>query len=257
MELVEFYRMRRALLWYAGILVAIVILNVALGNHTKVSVDGQTASLRGVTFPLLLGGPIAMFCAAILSTVAALALNRENSTLEIAWTKPIARGTIALRYILIDVAAIVIAFVLAWVAIFIILARLGAAFVSSPDLFITIALSLGVALMWYGLLLVLTAGLSSRAALIVGLAWPVAAVLGNIQNVFGGVLGAAIHVLNVVNPFSYISGFSASSDSSGHPTTTTIHSAWAYSNDARTAIVWSFFVIFCALATVIWSRREA
>jgi hypothetical protein len=257
MELVEFYRIRRAMFWYAGILAAIVILNITLGEHTKVAVDGQTQSLRGVTFPLLLGGPIAMFCAATFATVAALALNRENSTLEFAWTKPIARSAIALRYILIDVAAIVLAFALAWAAVFAILARLGAAFASSPDLFVTIALSLGVALMWYGLLLALTAGFSSRASLIVGFAWPVSAILGNVQNAFGGIVGAVVHVLNVVNPFAYISGFSAGTDRTGQPAAVTIHSAWAVSNDARAAIVWTLFVIFCTLATVIWSRREA
>ena len=65
-----------------------------------------------------------MFFGAIYASSAGPSLNRENTTRDLSWTKPVPRTVLALQFILIDVAAIAIVFALAVLAIVAVLLRL-------------------------------------------------------------------------------------------------------------------------------------
>src|ERR1700761_6443917 len=101
MQYVEILRVRRALLWYTGILLALVIValvSVYAGTHAEVHNSGT------VRFGELVGG-----CAFGAGGVAALVvpgLSVESAqTIPIIWTRPASRASIAWRYIAVDAVA--------------------------------------------------------------------------------------------------------------------------------------------------------
>ena len=80
------------------------------------------------------------------------------------WTKPIERGRLALEYVLLDFAAIVITFFSAAVLCVLAVASLGLLTrIAVDDRTIpTLVIGLGAAFMWYGLLQGITAPLRAR-----------------------------------------------------------------------------------------------
>jgi len=115
------------------------------------------------------------------------------------------------------------------------------------------ALGVGVGLMWYALLQMITCTFGPGARSLGGILWPIAFVALGVADV-PGPLGIAARALDVINPLAYMEGFSSTS---AHTTTLHTNSLWQFPVEERALIVWFFTVLFCAIAIAIWPRKEA
>ena len=249
MAYVEFLRVRRSLTWHAGTLVAIMLVALYFGHDTSVNINGQAELLPGMAVSLGLLSPIATFFAAIYASSLGTSLNRENPTRDISWTKPIPRSVIALQYVLIDVAGVAIAFVLTMLAVLVVLARMHFVPAIDASTIPLLVLGLGVSVMWYALIQVLTFWLPAGARSIGGILWPVALVAFGLGKV-PGELGDAARTLDLINPLAYI-GFGGVTISTGE------EALWQLPLEARALCVWLFAAAFCAIAVTLWPRKEA
>jgi hypothetical protein len=248
MAYVEFLRARRSLTWIVGILVALTLLILYFGNTSGIHVDGQSPVFPGMPVPLGKLAVIAMFFGAIYASSAGTSLNQENLTRDLSWTKPIPRTVLALQIVLIDVAAIAIVYVLALFAVIAVLLRMQMVPVFDPSFVPEAALGLGVSVMWYALIQVLTFGFAPGARAIAGILWPVAFVALGLAHV-PGPLGTIARTIDIFNPLSYASGMSQESGRQS--------SIAAIPLEARLICTWMFSVIFCAIAIAFWPKKEA
>jgi len=250
MVYVEFLRVRRTLTWHLGILAAITLLVLYFGHDTAVNVNGHSELFSGMAVPLGELSVIAMVFAAIYASSLGSSLNRENPTRDISWTKPIPRSLIAAQYIVTDIAAIALVFALTMVAVIIGVLRLHFVPVVDATLVPLLALGLGVSVMWYALIQLLTFWSPPGARSAGGILWPVAFVAIALAKV-PGPLGTAARVLDVINPIAYMNG--VISDSTG------VHqqSLWQQPVEERVLIVWLFAAVFCAVVISLWPKKEA
>jgi hypothetical protein len=253
MEIVETYRQRWWLVWWTAGLLVVAIPLASLIARTQVNVNGTTvgpsSALSGIVFPLSGLALVPMFLGMIFATGAGLSLNRESMTRALSWTKPASRTSIALRIFAVDVALIALLYVITW---FVVLGCLAVGGIhAAPDalLGVSIALTLGVAVMWYALIEALTSGFGSGARGIIGGLWPAALFVQLATGEYGATLDAVVHAINFFNPLAYAS----SSSSSGHSGA----SYWQYPIEERALVVWILAVALGALATIIWKQREA
>jgi hypothetical protein len=247
---VEFLRARRSLTWHVGILAALTLMVLYFGHQTTINVNGAPSVMAGMPVPFGALAPIAMFFAAIYASSAGTSLNRENLTRDLSWTKPVSRAVIAVQFILVDLAAIALVYALSLAAVLAVLWRLHLVPVAGPTLVPELSLGLGVALMWYALIQVLTCALGSGARAISGILWPVAFVALGVAKV-PGTLGLIARAVDVINPLAYMTGMTG--DSNGvHQT-----ALWQFPVETRTLIVWVFAALFCAVAVTLWPRKEA
>lgn len=275
MSYAEFLRVRKAFYIYAGIVAAVVLaIIISLhfasvhGSNVQVSVNlddsaGRTktpgAPLHGVTaipLGLLLG--LAGYFAAVFGTFVASSLNRENERAGFVFTKPVSRARLALSYMTVDVLAIVAAYVYALVVFCLLpLASLGllrAIFWDSHALGIAF-LTLGFAFLWYGVLQAITAGYPGRGGKFVGFSWIVFLVLAQLATVtmFGPIFHGIVMLLDLFNPFAYLTGLSSSSKLGGDAVVTSV---FAFSMETRAAMMWCIAVAGCAVAVLAWKRVE-
>jgi hypothetical protein len=244
MVYVEFLRARRSLTWHLAIMAALTLLVLYFGNASTIHVNGIATMFPGMQVPLGALGMVGTFFAAIYASSAGSSLNRENQTRDISWTKPISRTSLALQFVLVDIAAIAIVFVLTMVAVTIVLLRLGMVPAIEQGFATEIAVFFGTSVMWYALIQVLSFWFGSGARSLGGILWPIAFVVLALTNV-PGPLGAIARVINAINPLRYAPGIS---DAKG---------AQAMSLDTRALCVWFFSVLFCAIAVTLWPRKEA
>jgi hypothetical protein len=83
-----------------------------------------------------------------------------------------------------------------------------------------------------------------------GILWPVALLslgLADLHNI----VGTLARAVDVVNPLAYMNGVTFSSHGA------VVQSFWHLPVDEGAVIVWGFSIVFCALAIVLWIRREA
>ena len=239
MEYVEFLRVRRSLIWNAGIMLVVVIGILTLGNDSTININGGTTRIAaGVAIPVGVLATIGAFLAAIYASSIGTSLNRESLTRDISWTKPVSRTVLAIRFIGIDLAGVVIAYAVALVLIYLALAYMHIAVAADAHAPAQLLLGCGVGAMWYGLLQLLTCGFGNGARAMAGILWPIALVCQGLASL-GGTIGQTIRAIDVLNPLTYLSS---------------IANAGA---EAALGIVWLFALVFCALAVVIWPRREA
>jgi hypothetical protein len=255
MEYAEFLRVRGIIKWHLGILAAVLVLGLIFGHDLTVNVNDPGGShlatvASGMHVALAWMAPIGMFFAAIFASSAGSSLNREFGLRDIAWTKPLSRSALALRYVLIDVAAVALLFVLTLAVVAALLWRFGvtpyvdAAFVA-PAL-----LGCGVSVMWYALVQVLSCRIPSQGMAVGGILWPVALLSLGLADLHNSV-GTAARALDVVNPLAYMNGVTLGSHGA------VVESLWQLPPQEGALIVWSFSVAFCALAVALWIRREA
>jgi hypothetical protein len=253
MEYVEFLRVKRSLAWHLGVLGLLTLAAIVFGHHTTITIDGGGGTSRiasGMSVPLMALAPIAMFFAAIYASSAGTSLNREFMVRDIAWTKPVARNVLALRYVAVDVAAVSLVYVLSVLAVLVALLRFGVTPLVDQDSFSYLVFGLGVSVMWYALVQIATCLLPPRGLALAGILWPIALLdIGLCQ--IGGPTGGVAHALAIVNPLAYMSGVAF--DAHG----ATDNSIWQQPADERALAVWFFAVLFCALAVTLWPRREA
>lgn len=250
MAYVEYLRVRRLFGWYILILAALVLLALYFGQISTVEVQGSTKRLAGMAVPLGALVPIGMFFAAIFSSSVGSSLNRENQTRDLSWTKPLSRSLIALQFLVIDIAAVLLLFACAMLGVVLVLMRMQMVPVLGPDFVWYVILGAGVALMWYGLVQALTAWSPPGARSIPGLLWPVCLLLLALAHAPGSI-GAISRAIDVVNPLSYMSGVQFSAQGAAQEVVSTLPL------ELRVPVVCLFALLFCAIAVYVWPRREA
>jgi hypothetical protein len=257
MEYVAILRARRVLTWYGSILFALVALGLALafkdgppnihsgGGSPKLYLE---SILAGAAF-----GPL--FLAAFLSG----GLDAEYKTAAIAWTRPIARLNLAARYLGIDAAALLAAWLITLLAALIPILVLGV------GKYITVGadannglswnytvLAFGCAVMWYGSIVLIAAVLPGHAARIVGASWAYALIVPGLAAIpFPAPLHLIVVALNFLNPLAYLSHHSNDSSvqiSSGPTIPGTI--------SEHALVAWTIGIVAIAIGTQIWARRE-
>jgi hypothetical protein len=194
--------------------------------------------------------PIGMFYAAIFASSAGGSLNREFGLRDIAWTKPLPRAALALRYVLIDVAAVALLFALTMAVVVVLLERIAVTPYVDAAFVTTALLGCGVSVMWYAVVQVLSCRIPPQGLAVGGILWPVALLalgLAGLHNIAGTIA----RVLDVVNPLAYMNGVTFNSH------TAAVQSLWRLPDAEGALIVWGFSIAFCAVAIVLWIRREA
>jgi ABC-type transport system involved in multi-copper enzyme maturation permease subunit len=252
MEIVEFWHVRRVLLFQTAAMAVVVLFAWVMTGHVSVSGDVELPMIRGFGYPLSGVAPVAMTFAAIFGSIVGTLFRRTDETVELLWTRPIGRRAVAWRFIAIDLLGLVASFVLGYVMVAAIAGRAGVLPALDADAGIAFALALGVAAMWYGLTLVLSTLLrGGLARSISGVLWPVAliALALGAKSPPPTVLHAAARWLDVVNPLAYM-------QLSFRWTAGAAQAIWPLAPELRTAIVWLFAAAFCAVATELWMRRE-
>jgi hypothetical protein len=254
MEYVEFLRVRGLAKWPLICLGAGLLLALLFGHSTTVSVNGTDGSriatvASGMSVPLAALAPVAMFFAAIFGSIIGTSLNREYCLRDIAWTKPLPRSAVALRYLLIDAAGIVLMYLLGYAVLAAIMLRISVTPVVDDTFVPQLLLGGGVALMWFALIQLLTCLLPPAGMSISGILWPVALFalgLADVPNVTGTIARA----FDVINPLAYMSGVSSSGGNA------VMTSLWHWPVEERTLVVCGFAVLFCGIAIAVWPRRE-
>jgi hypothetical protein len=252
MELVELIRVRRALTWYGGIGAAVVLVALLFANSPSVIINVGDHRALGVPLSVLLG--IAMLFTASLASWIGLSLNLENATREFAWTRPISRTMLAVRFIAVDLGGLAAGYAFTVLALWALVAGAGhGAVVFDPSVPVALVLSSGVVAMWYALLLLASAPFNGRGGSIAGMLWAASLILISVgQGTRSGPLHTAAQALNVINPFAYLSLMVHIDGSGDGP----FPSVWALDPTLRAAIVWALSAVFCAAAIALWKRRE-
>lgn len=246
MQYVELLRARRVLSWYGGILLVITALCLALAykeGPPEIHVgNGGTAIPFGA---LLAGGAIAaMFLAAFV----AVGLDAEYKTAAITWTRPVTRTAIALRYVAVDLGTLLVAWAFTVLLGLLVIAALGLTkYVTLGDLHPESALrTLGSAVMWYGLVVLVTALLPGRGNAVAGGSWAYALIVPSLTAIpFPPLLHKLTVALVYIDPLVY-SGFSSSGPKALLPE----------SHELTAAIAWGIGIAAIAIGTRLWSTRE-
>ncbi len=245
---VEILRLRRALVWYGGVAVLLLVIS------TLVSMDrGGGNGNDLVSWGILFG--VGGYSAMIFGTVIAPSLNKENDGVEMVWTKPIARERIAVSYVLADLIGIVVAGTIAMAVMIahMMIVHHQFSFAADPRGASIGILALGVAFMWYGLLQVATCWYSGRAGMVVGLSWGVFAILAGLSHVPPGAFHTLVMLLNVINPLAYLTSINITlSNPAGYVET----SVFSFELGTRIVIVWIIAFASMAGAVFAWRRLE-
>jgi hypothetical protein len=251
---VALLRARGTLIWSALVLALLSVVAIVsfLTNHITLDAANQAVRIPDSAFVAT-----ATMVGLVIATISATSLNREFPTLPVVWTKPASRARIALEYFAVDLATIVAAALLAVLACLVsgIPADALRHIVHDPGLGEFVVRSLSVVFMWYAVVQAATAGLPGRGGVIAGLSWPL----------FGGLIAlgfsrlpglhAVALVLNVINPFAWLT---SSTRVEHGAATTTMHSLYSFLPHAVVVVApWLLGALALYLATVLWSRREA
>jgi hypothetical protein len=232
------------------------------GVHVSVAIAGNTThesdtfQLPNGDFRIPLGIILGLagLIAIIYATVICTSLNKENCNGGFAFTKPISRERLALTYFAVDGVAILAAFALQVLVGLVVLACLGLAgkvYVDDSVGWIVL-ITLGVALMWYGLIQALTSSLRIGGGMFIGIAWGTFSVLATLQTVpHLGTIHDVVTVLNFLNPLAYFSSFTTSDDAR-----VTSSNLLGLDGSTRIILPWTIGIAGCALAILGWKRVE-
>ena len=247
MEYVEILRAKRILTWFTGLLVVGLIIEAIsyyAGDHRNLN-DGT------IPFSILTAG--ASVAALIIATFVAPGLSAEASnTTALIWTRPTPRDAIAWRFVAVDVAAILVGYVIMLAAMLIGIAIVGALPEIEWDtahVARAVCLGLGGALMWYAVISVAASRLPGRGPLFAGLAWGVFPVLVALFHAdwFPIWLHDVVYALNFLNPMAWMGGTTPHGNSAVIPL-----DLW------MRALGETVIAIALLVASVrLWSTREA
>lgn len=239
-------RARRALTWYGAILFACLALGLALAfkdGSPRIQMSHDQNPM--IPFQYLLAG--SAIGPLILAAFLAVGLDAEYKTIAITWTRPISRLAIALRYLAVDLGALVATWALTLVAVLIPLfvIGLGQYITFGGPIARSAALVFGAAVMWYGLVVLVTTLLPGRGAAVAGASWGYALFVPVLSAIpFPPLLHKVVLALNYLNPMAYIGGKGES-----HPLIA--------GNDLQHAVAaWLIGLVALAIATQIWTKRE-
>lgn len=252
MHYVELMRARRVLIGYGIALLAIIAVTALsmLAGPGHVHTDFKVGSAPVILSSSIVAGCI--FGALIVATLMIPGLNAEATTTPIIWTRPIARDTIAWRYVAIDLATIVVAFLGTVACVYIVLAIVGVLKYAVFDAKTVTAtlLGLGCIVMWYGLVSAVAARLPGRGGMFAGLSWVVFLVQAALTVApFPWVIHEIIVALNYLNPFAYLG--SVNSGNVHDPLVVDLPAA------GRAAAAWLIGIAAIIASVRLWSTREA
>jgi hypothetical protein len=252
MHYVEMMRARRVLIGYGIALLAIIALTALsmLAGPGHVHTDFKVGSAPMIPSSTIIAGCI--FGALIVTTLMIPGLNAEAATTPIIWTRPTPRDTIAWRYVAIDLATIVVAFLGTIACVYIVLAIIGLLKYAVFDTKTVTAtlLGLGCIVMWYGLVSMAAARLPGRGPMLAGLSWIVFLVQAALTVApFPWVIHEIIIVLNYANPFAYLGGVNSAN----------VHDALVIDLPAagRAVAAWVIGIAAIFASVRLWSTREA
>ncbi|HEV3088187.1 MAG TPA: hypothetical protein VGX96_13270 [Candidatus Elarobacter sp.] len=242
MEYVAILRARRILTWYAIVIVAIGALGLALAlKDGSPKVTNSSIPFIGLVIGSMLG-PV------ILASFFAIGLDDEHRTLAIAWTRPIARLAIAWRYVAVAFVGMLASWIFTLAVALAALAVLGLARYIEPgsQSWTSIPLILGVAVMWYGLVLFVSAVFPGHPARIAGASWAYALIVPALTHVpFPPLLHQVTVALNYLNPLSYL-------QSSSRP-----GGDMVFANGmAGMYVAWAIGIACVVAGTYLWANRE-
>ncbi|GAC1464808.1 MAG: hypothetical protein PVSMB8_17040 [Vulcanimicrobiaceae bacterium] len=248
MEYVEMLRARRVLTWYGGIVFALLAIGLALAfKDGSPQIQMSHDANPRIGWDEIVAG--SAFAPLVIAAFLGVGLDAEYKTTAIAWTRPISRYAIALRYIAIDGAAMIIAWVAALAAAFISIFALGLNkyLIPGSEALTYILLAFGVALMWYGLVVLLSALLPGRGNAVVGLSWAYAFIVPGITQIpFPPLLRSTVGLLNYLDPLAYLGGAINSSH----------HSLIVGTFTEHLIVTWLIGLGTIAIGTRIWATRE-
>jgi hypothetical protein len=273
MTYVEYLRVRHALVVYAAIVAAIAFITLIItlfgGGNVEVDTHGSGAAAShvmthttvraavsedfrrsGHTIPISALLVLAGYAAVVMASIFGMFLSRERLHVPVSWTKPVSREWFALAYLGVDVAAVVVAFLVFFAGELVVTWGVGVAPFLRSDVYVGAALLLmsGMALAYYGIVRAICAAFPSQAGAIAGGSWGVffalmllaAAPLPRIAH-------AVIIALNFLNPLAYLSHVDESHSGGILPVT----------GDAGAALVWLLAIVAMALSVVLYRRPEA
>lgn len=250
MEYVQILRSQRVLLWYAGILLSLLLLvvfSIYAGSHGEL----ETGAGGGPHLSHLLQG--CMLGAFIVATCVAPGLfGAESTTTPIIWTRPMARDAIAWRYVAVDLLTIAVSYVIALVVCLLFLASFGALRLVTVDAAspVIAVMSLGCAFMAYALMGLVQARLPGHAARMVTLMWAAFLIVGALWAVpTAPPVHALITALNYLNPLAWGDCISV-----GHLGTT--RHPIELAAGVRAAFAWLIGAVAIVAAVRLWSTRE-
>jgi len=282
MILVEYLRARHAFIVFGAIL-ALIVLGIALSvsyavhfghavtnGDVSISVGNGGAEVHrpaphqspseafgeaDFKVPLSILCAFAAFAALVLATILGTSLNSENDRGGFAFTKPVSREQLALTYFAVDAVAVVAVFALSMLLGFVglwIVGILGRLYVDASALEIAVT-GLAEALMWYGLLQVVSAPLRPRLGNLRGISWPIFLGLAAMYGFtgFGPIFHDFVAAVDFLNPLVY----DTSLNIEGPAVTTS--SIVGLSEPVRLAITSGIGILGCGLAALNWRRVEA
>lgn len=249
----EWLYARSRFLWYVAICVAIAgvftyfVSFPPAGAHIRN--EGQDVP---IDYPLVFASVVTLIMASMMSAT----MNRDQSHLAYIWTKPIPRERIALSYILVDVATIVITYF----AVFAIMAGVLAIpplnhMIPEPDSWFVLARAVAVPLMVYAAVELATSWSPARLSAAMGLWWPTSIALLFLSQLRLPVgIAQIVTLVNFLNPLAYLP------ESHGHAVDIRIvdgaHPITLPFNE-QTAVAYAIIVVALVVATYNWKRMEA
>ncbi len=247
MEYVEILRAKRILTWYTGILIVGLIIEAIsfYASHSHNSNNGTA------DFSMLAAG--AGIAGMIIATFVAPGLSAEAAnTTALIWTRPAPRDAIGARFVAVDIAAILIGYVIMIVAMIAGIAIIGglpALTFDAQSTFESVCLAVGGALMWYAVISVAAARLPGRGPLFAGLAWGVFPILAGLFHAhsFPLWLHDVVYALNFLNPMAWLGGTTPQGNSSILP-----FSYWG-----RVFGEWAIAIGALIVSVRLWATREA
>jgi hypothetical protein len=248
MEYVEIQRAKRVLFWYGAVVLAIVaiaLIAIFSGTHGSRLHHGggteDTSALVGVS----------SFGGLLVATFVASALSSEAATAPIIWTRPRRREEMALRYVAVDVATIILGYLMLFAAMIFVTAVIGALPAVRFDAAETagaFGIGLGACLMWYALVSLVAVRLPARGGLIAGLSWPAFLILGALYAApLPNLLHDLVYALNYLSPLAWLDLGSSSSHDQIIP----------FSEPVRILGTWLIALAATAASIRLWSTREA
>jgi hypothetical protein len=203
--------------------------------------------------PILIG---ASFAALIMASMLAGTLNRDQSHLAYLWTRPVSRVSIALSYMLVDIATIVLSYgvVLAIGAMVFAVPPQNHLIFDSQTAGIVVH-SIALPLMAYALIEVGTSWNPQRQGAAVGIFWASAWVSLILSEILPSSLAQFFRIVNLFNPIAYMT------DIHGHGVNVAAgpeqSHIFALTFTAQTILAYAIFVVACAVAIYNWKRMEA
>jgi hypothetical protein len=253
MYYVELLTARNRLGWFS---LAVVVIGMIAVTTVRLAPQPDS-DLPQIAVPLnaiLLGSS---WFACVFATLVAGTLSRDYGQIPYIWTRPAPRQRIALEYMAVDIAAIVIAFALLTgvsVATLNAIPRLHV--VGDASSLQVLLRGLAVPFMWYGLVEVATSWNGARARAMIGVSWAVFWVLAILDALnLPGILGKLFVVLNIFNPMAYLPQSHA--QNVDFQVGVLGLTPLPFTFNEQTVLVYAIFVVSCIAAIYAWKRMEA